>query len=82
VQLRDRIIETALSQCMTTKGDELTRATAIDFYTGKVVFDELIKPEGTVTDYKTQYVMTVGITNGIRTDRDDLQVVRNNGRDA
>jgi hypothetical protein len=41
-------------QCMTTVGDELTRITAIDYATGKVVYDELVIPEGTVTDYKTQ----------------------------
>lgn len=39
---------------MTTIGDELTRVTAIDYATGKVVYDELVKPQGQVTDYKTQ----------------------------
>lgn len=41
---------------MTEDGPELTRATVIDFDTGKVVFDELCKPAKPVKDYLTQYV--------------------------
>jgi RNA exonuclease 1 len=41
-------------QCLTEDGPELTRATVIDFESGKVVFDELCKPGKPVKDYLTQ----------------------------
>jgi hypothetical protein len=39
----------------TTKGLELLRLTVLDFYTGKSLFDEVIKPYGIVLDLNTQW---------------------------
>lgn len=44
-----------LSQCLTEDGQELTRATLIDYANGEVIFDELCKPQKPVIDYLTRW---------------------------
>lgn len=39
----------------TSKGFELLRITAIDFFSGEEVIDELVRPKGTVLDLNTQW---------------------------
>jgi RNA exonuclease 1 len=43
-------------QCQTTDGKALTRICVIDYGTGKVVYDQLVKPPSPITDYLTRYV--------------------------
>lgn len=45
----------------TTLGFELLRATAVDFFTGKDVFDVMVKPIGEVVDLNTRYSGVLGI---------------------
>ncbi|GJJ10086.1 hypothetical protein Clacol_004312 [Clathrus columnatus] len=44
-----------LPQCLTEDGKELTRVCVIDFYTEKVVLDELVKPIKPILDYLTRF---------------------------
>jgi RNA exonuclease 1 len=39
--------------CSTTIGNELTRVTVID-YSGKTVYETLVKPENEIIDYNTR----------------------------
>lgn len=41
--------------CLTEDGQELTRATVIDYESGKVLFDELCMPKKPVLDYLTRW---------------------------
>ncbi|KAH9025150.1 ribonuclease H-like protein [Lactarius hengduanensis] len=41
--------------CMTNDGKALTRVCVIDFDSGKVVYDRLVKPPSPITDYLTRY---------------------------
>ena len=43
------------SQCITEDGKDLTRVCIIDFDTGLVVYDQLVKPASSITDYLTRY---------------------------
>lgn len=43
---------------MTEDGKELTRVSIIDYYTEKVVYDQLVRPAKPVIDYLTRYVNT------------------------
>jgi len=43
-------------QCQTTDGKALTRICIIDYGTGKVVYDQFVKPPSPITDYLTRYV--------------------------
>jgi len=47
-----------LGQCITEEGKDLTRVCVIDFYTGLVVYDQLVKPASPITDYLTRYIMS------------------------
>lgn len=40
---------------MTEDGKELTRICIIDYYTGIVIYDQLVKPSKPITDYLTRY---------------------------
>ncbi|KAG6896567.1 hypothetical protein C0992_007419 [Termitomyces sp. T32_za158] len=42
-------------QCMTEDGKELTRVSIIDYYTEKVVYDQLVKPAKPIIDYLTRW---------------------------
>lgn len=42
-------------QCLTEEGKELTRVCVINYWTGKVEFDHLVKPPRPVLDYLTQW---------------------------
>ncbi len=42
------------SQCETEDGKELTRVCVIDFATGIVVYDQLVKPAKPILDYLTK----------------------------
>ncbi|KAJ9102386.1 hypothetical protein QFC21_002786 [Naganishia friedmannii] len=50
-----KVLAIDCEMCLTEDGPELTRATVIDFDSGKVVFDELCKPGKPVKDYLTQW---------------------------
>ncbi|ONH67953.1 RNA exonuclease 3 [Cyberlindnera fabianii] len=39
----------------TSKGMELIRLTVMDFYTGKVLYDEVVRPSGTILDLNTTW---------------------------
>ncbi|KAF8697258.1 hypothetical protein AX14_001396, partial [Amanita brunnescens Koide BX004] len=41
--------------CLTENGKELTRVCIIEYYTEKVVYDQLVKPSMPVTDYLTRW---------------------------
>ncbi|KAF8905308.1 hypothetical protein CPB85DRAFT_1315585 [Mucidula mucida] len=41
--------------CITEDGKELTRISMIDFESGKVVYDQLVKPTKPITDYLTRW---------------------------
>ncbi|KAK0217668.1 ribonuclease H [Armillaria nabsnona] len=41
--------------CMTEDGKELTRACIIDFRSGTVIYDQLVKPSKPITDYLTRW---------------------------
>jgi hypothetical protein len=41
-------------QVLTEDGQQLTRVSIIDYHTGLLVLDELVKPRSPVTDYRTQ----------------------------
>ncbi len=41
-------------QCMTQDGKALTHICVIDFQTGKVLYDQLVKPPSPITDYLTR----------------------------
>ncbi|KAN0141756.1 hypothetical protein V8E53_000218 [Lactarius tabidus] len=41
--------------CMTTDGKALTHVCVIDFDTGKVLYDQLVKPPSPITDYLTRF---------------------------
>ncbi|KAJ7282559.1 ribonuclease H [Mycena rebaudengoi] len=41
--------------CLTEDGKELTRICIIDFYTGLVVYDQLVKPAKPILDYLTRW---------------------------
>lgn len=43
-----------LFKCETEDGKELTRACMIDFATGVVVYDQLVKPAKPILDYLTK----------------------------
>lgn len=43
-------------QCLTDDGKELTRACIIDYESGIVIYDQLVKPPKPITDYLTRYV--------------------------
>jgi len=43
-----------LCQCLTEDGKELTRVCLIDFYSGKVMYDQLVKPAKPILDYLTR----------------------------
>ncbi|KAK2461339.1 hypothetical protein APHAL10511_006866 [Amanita phalloides] len=53
--LRRRIYAIDCEMCLTEDGKELTRVCVIDYYTGKVVYDQLVKPSKPVTDYLTRW---------------------------
>ncbi|KAN0141724.1 hypothetical protein V8E53_000186 [Lactarius tabidus] len=41
--------------CMTTEGKALTHVCVINFDTGKVLYDQLVKPPSPITDYLTRF---------------------------
>ncbi|THU83469.1 ribonuclease H [Dendrothele bispora CBS 962.96] len=41
--------------CLTEDGKELTRVCVVDFHTGKVVYDTLVKPAKPILDYLTRW---------------------------
>ncbi|KAF8629302.1 hypothetical protein AX15_003519 [Amanita polypyramis BW_CC] len=41
--------------CLTEDGKELTRVCVLDYYTEKVVYDQLVKPSKPITDYLTRW---------------------------
>jgi len=45
-------------QCLTEDGKELTRVCLIDYFTGEVEYDQLVKPTKPITDYLTRYVLS------------------------
>jgi RNA exonuclease 1 len=45
---------TDLLQCLTEDGKELTRVCLIDFNSGIVVYDQLVKPSKPILDYLTR----------------------------
>ena len=42
-------------KCVTENGKELTRVCVIDFDSGIVVFDQLVKPSKPILDYLTRF---------------------------
>ena len=42
-------------QCVTEDGKELTRVCLIDFTSGIVIYDQLVKPSKPILDYLTRY---------------------------
>lgn len=62
-------------QCLTEDGKELTRVCLIDFHSGLVVYDQLVKPAKPVIDYLTRSFYLVFDLNKQFTDQ---QMVRNN----
>ena len=43
-------------QCLTEDGKELTRVCMIEYDSGIVVYDQLVKPEKPIVDYLTRCV--------------------------
>jgi len=50
---------TSLSKCITEDGKELTRVCVIDFTSGIVIYDQLVKPTKPILDYLTRFVFTL-----------------------
>lgn len=54
---------------MTEDGKELTRVCMIEYETGTVVYDKLVKPPKPVTDYLTRFVPLTLTTDPTTADR-------------
>ncbi|KAF4597919.1 REXO1/REXO3 family protein [Pleurotus pulmonarius] len=52
---KQRIYALDCEMCMTEDGKELTRICIIDYYTGIVIYDQLVKPSKPITDYLTRW---------------------------
>ncbi|KAH9061888.1 hypothetical protein EDB87DRAFT_383981 [Lactarius vividus] len=60
--------------CMTNDGKALTRVCVIDFDSGKVVYDQLVKPPSPITDYLTRYSgITAAALDPVTTTLADVQ---------
>ena len=49
------IVAIDCEMCETEFGKELSRISVVDFFTHSVLYDTLVRPRGTITDYLTQY---------------------------
>ncbi|XP_028395179.1 uncharacterized exonuclease C637.09-like [Dendronephthya gigantea] len=59
--------------CMSSEGKELTRISVIDS-THQVIYDTLVKPENTITDYLTRYSgITKSDLSDVKTTLEDVQ---------
>jgi hypothetical protein len=47
---------TSSLKCLTEDGKELTRVCVVDFHSGIVLYDQLVKPSKPIVDYLTRYV--------------------------
>lgn len=52
---KHKVLAIDCEMCLTEDGQELTRATVIDYESGKVLFDELCMPKKPVLDYLTRW---------------------------
>ncbi|PPR07234.1 hypothetical protein CVT24_010171 [Panaeolus cyanescens] len=52
---QEKIYAIDCEMCLTEDGKELTRVCLIDYYSGIVVYDQLVKPQKPITDYLTKY---------------------------
>jgi len=60
--------------CLTEDGKDLTRVCIIDFYTGIVVYDQLVKPAKPILDYLTRWSgITASILSPVTTTLADVQ---------
>ncbi|KAH9055829.1 hypothetical protein EDB83DRAFT_2293073 [Lactarius deliciosus] len=60
--------------CITNDGKALTRICVIDFDSGKVVYDQLVKPPSPITDYLTRYSgITAAALDPVTTTLADVQ---------
>ncbi|KAA1467017.1 hypothetical protein DENSPDRAFT_767734 [Dentipellis sp. KUC8613] len=60
--------------CLTEDGKELARVCLIDFASGKVVYDQLVKPPKPITDYLTRFSgITAEALNPVTTTLADVQ---------
>lgn len=50
-------IDIYFQQCLTEDGKELTRVSIVDFHSGLVLYDQLVKPSKPIVDYLTRYVI-------------------------
>ncbi|OCH88140.1 hypothetical protein OBBRIDRAFT_735036 [Obba rivulosa] len=50
-----RILAIDCEMCLTEDGKELTRVCIIDYATGKVIYDQLVKPSKPIQDYLTRW---------------------------
>lgn len=60
---RKQIVGMDCEMGYTTKGMEVIRVTIMDFFTGSVLFDEVVKPSGTIIDLNTQWSGVDNIPN-------------------
>ncbi|KAH8999593.1 hypothetical protein EDB86DRAFT_2908694 [Lactarius hatsudake] len=60
--------------CITNDGKALTRVCVIDFDSGKVIYDQLVKPPSPITDYLTRYSgITAAALDPVTTTLADVQ---------
>lgn len=52
---KQRVYAIDCEMCVTEDGKDLTHICVIDYYTGLVVYDQLVKPASPITDYLTRW---------------------------
>lgn len=77
-EAKQRIIGLDCEMGYTSKGMEMIRLTIVDFYTGKTLFDEIVKPSGHVLDLNTNWSGVSEIPDQAMTLKETMNVVLNN----